>query len=159
MDTHALLTGPAVAAPVVPRAQETPLHPLTIVYGPNTKKEHALNDYETTWQQLIDEITALEPVAEHDERALLPMKKCIARLNLVQPFDWMNWEVGFPPIEELNRLDINDCVRQITRLVRRDRFMENSLAMCIHVGYFRALCEAARIQAGGERAPSLPKAA
>lgn len=118
-----------------------------------------MNDYETTWQQLIDEITALESVAEHDERAHLPMKQCIARLNLVQPFDWMNWEVGFPPIGELNRLDIHDCVRQITRLVRRDRFMENSLAMCIQAGYFRALCEAARVQAGDRRAPSLPKAA
>jgi len=118
-----------------------------------------LNDYETTWQQLIDEVTALESKTTHDERDHVVMKNCIARLNLVQPFDWMNWQVGFPPIEELNRLDIYDCVRQITRLVRRDRFMENSLAMCVQAGYFRALCEAARVQAGGKRAPTLPKVA
>lgn len=118
-----------------------------------------MNDYETTWQQLIDEVTALESKTTHDERDHVLMKNYIARLNLVQPFDWMNWEVGFPAVEELNHLDINDCVRQITRLVRRDRFMENSLEMCIHTGYFRALCEAARVQAAGKRAPSLPKAA
>ena len=118
-----------------------------------------MNDYETTWQQLIEEVIALESKTTHDERNHLPMKRFLARLNLVQPFDWMNWQVGFPAIEELNRLDINDCVRQITRLVRRDRFMENSLEMCIQAGYFRALCEAARVQAAGKRAPSLPKVA
>ena len=118
-----------------------------------------MNDYETTWQQLIAEVTALESKITHDERDHVVMKNCIARLNLVQPFDWMNWQVGFPAIEELNRLDIYDCVRQITRLVRRDRFMENSLAMCIQAGYLRALCEAARVQAGGKRAPALPKVA
>jgi len=122
-------------------------------------KEHSLNDYETTWQQLIDEVTALESKTTHDERDHVVMKNCIARLNLVQPFGWMNWQVGFPAIEELNRLDINDCVRQITRLVRGDRFAEGLLASWIQGGYFRKLCEVARHQAAGKRAPTLPKAA
>jgi hypothetical protein len=159
VDSHAVLTGSAVAVSVVSLTRETLVHPLTIVYVPNTTKEHALNDYETTWQQLIDEITVLESVAEHDERAYLPMKQCIARLNLVQPFDWMQWQAPMLSEVDIDELSIDDCLRHITRLVRGDRFAENLLAGWIHEGYFRALCEVARREADGKPVPSLRKAA
>ncbi|MFM7083299.1 MAG: hypothetical protein ACKOYI_15345, partial [Actinomycetota bacterium] len=57
-----------------------------------------MNDIETTWQQLIDAIIALETKTTHEERDHVVMKNCLARLNLVQPFDWMNWPV--PPVSE-----------------------------------------------------------
>ena len=118
-----------------------------------------MNDYETTWQQLIAEVTALESKTFHEPGDHLPMKRVMGRLNLVQPFKWMDWQA--PPISEvdLSQLDINDCVRHITRLVRGDRFAEGLLASWIQGSYFRKLCEAARHQAAGKRAPTLPKAA
>jgi len=118
-----------------------------------------LSDIETAWQQLIDAIAALETKTTHEERDHVVMKNCLARVNLVQPFDWMNWPV--PPVAEadFDRLDVHDCVRHITRLVRADRFCENLLAGWIQGGYLRKLCEAARRQTAGKRAPSLPKAA
>ena len=118
-----------------------------------------MNDYETTWQQLIDAVTALESRTTHDERDQIVMKNCLARLNLVQPFDWMQWQ-ELPVSEvDIDQLDVYGCVRHITRLVRADRFCENLLAGWIQGGYFRKLCEAARHQAAGKRAPALPKAA
>ena len=118
-----------------------------------------MNDYETTWQQLIDAIAALESKTVHEAGDHLPMKRIIGRLNLVQPFKWMDWPA--PPLSEvaLDQLDINDCVRHITRLVRGDRFMDGLLASWIQSGHFRKLCEAARRASAGKRAPSLPKAA
>jgi hypothetical protein len=118
-----------------------------------------LNDYETTWQQLIDAATALESKTVHKAGDDLPIKRIMGRLNLVQPFNWMDWPA--PPLSEvdLDQLDINDCVRHFTRLVRGDRFAEGLLASWIRSGHFRKLCEAARRAAAGDRAPSLPKAA
>ena len=124
-----------------------------------TTMEHSLNDIETTWQQLIDAVSALETKSTHDERDHIVMKNCLARLNLVQPFDWMQWQ-ELPLSEvDIERLDVHGCVRHITRLVRADRFCENLLAGWIQGGDFRRLCEAVRRQADGRRAPSLPKAA
>ena len=118
-----------------------------------------MNDYETTWKQLIDAVTALESKTPHDERDHITMKNCLGRLNLVQPFKWMDWPAL--PISEvdLDQLDIHDCTRHVTRLVRADRFSENLLFGWIRSGHFRKLCEAARLASAGNRAPSLPKAA
>lgn len=118
-----------------------------------------MNDPENTWQQLISAVSALETKSAHDERDHVMMKNCLAGLNLVQPFDWMGWQE--PPLSEvdIDRLDIDGCVRHITRLVRADRFCENLLAGWIQGGDFRKLCEAARRQTAGKRAPSIPKAA
>lgn len=159
MDTHAVFTGPALAAPAVSTTKETLVHPLTILYVPNSTKEHSLNDIETTWQQLIDAVTALETHPTHDERDHVVMKSCIAKLHLVQPFDWMQWQAPMLSEVDIDELSIDDCIRHITRLVRGDRFAENLLAGWIHEGYFRALCEVARRKADGEPVPSLRKAA
>jgi len=87
VDTHAVFAGPALAAPAVSPTRESLVHPLTILYIPNTTKEQSLNDIETTWQQLIDAVSALETKSTHEERDQVVMKNCLARLNLVQPFD------------------------------------------------------------------------
>jgi hypothetical protein len=118
-----------------------------------------LNDIETTWQQLINAIAALETKLSHDERDQVAMKQAIAELHLVQPFNWMQWEAPMLSEVDIDGLSIEDCVRHITRLVRGDRFAENLLADWIHEGYFRTLCEAARRKADGKPVPSLLKAA
>ena len=159
MDTHAVFTRPALAVSAVSPTRKSLVHPLTILYVPNTTKEQSLNDPETTWQQLIDAVSALETKTTHDERDHVVMKNCLARLNLVQPFDWMQWQELPLSDVDIERLDVHGCVRHITRLVRADRFCENLLVGWIQGGDFRRLCEAARRQAEGRRAPSLPKAA
>ena len=118
-----------------------------------------MNYIETTWQQLIDAVTALETHPTHDERDHVAMKSCIAKLHLVQPFDWMQWQAPMLSEVDIDELSIDDCIRHITRLVRGDRFAENLLAGWIHEGYFRALCEVARREADGKPVPSLRKAA
>ena len=118
-----------------------------------------MNDIETTWQQLIDAVTALETHPTHDERDHVAMKSCIAKLHLVQPFNWMQWQAPMLSEVDIDQLGIDDCIRHITRLVRGDRFAENLLAGWIHEGYFRALCEVARREADGKPVPSLRNAA
>ncbi len=118
-----------------------------------------MNDIETTWQQLIDAVTALETKLSHDERDQVAMKQAIAKLHLVQPFDWMQWSAPMLSEVDVDSLSIEDCVRHITRLVRGDRFAENLLAGWIREGYFRTLCEAARRKADGKPVPSLRQAA
>jgi len=118
-----------------------------------------LNDCETTWQQLIDAVAALESKILAQRARLHHDEELPGRLNLVQPFKWMDWTAL--PISEvdLDQLDIHHCTRHVTRLVRADRFSENLLFGWIRSGHFRKLCEAARRAAAGNRAPYLPKAA
>ncbi len=63
------------------------------------------------------------------------------------------------PIADLGQLDIHDCVRHITRLVRADRFSEGVLAGALANGYLRALCVVARDRADGKPVPTLAKLA
>lgn len=118
-----------------------------------------MNDIETTWQQLIDAVTALEANPTHDERGHVAMKKYLGQLRVVQPFDWMHWEAPALTEVDLEQIDLHDCIRHITRLVRGDRFAENSLSSWILSGHFRALCEAAARKANGQPTPALSKAA
>jgi len=107
----------------------------------------------------VAEISTLESKEMSDDLTYVELTKCLAALRLIQPFDWMQWPA--PPLSELDldQLDIHDCTRHVTRLVRADRFSENLLFGWIRSGHFRKLCETARRAAAGNRAPYLPKAA
>jgi hypothetical protein len=71
----------------------------------------------------------------------------------------MHWEALALTEVDLEQIDLHDCIRHITRLVRGDRFAENSLSSWIVSGHFRALCEAAARKANGQPTPALSKAA
>jgi hypothetical protein len=102
------------------------------------------------------QLEKLPRLTEHD---CLEMKKYLGQLRVVQPFDWMHWEAPALTEVDLEQIDLYDCIRHITRLVRGDRFAENSLSSWIVSGHFRALCEAAARKANGEPTPALSKAA
>jgi hypothetical protein len=118
-----------------------------------------LNDIETTWLLLNVELMRLEKLPRLTEHDCLEMKNYLGRLRLVQPFDWMHWEAPALSEVDLEQIDLYDCIRHITRLVRGDRFAENSLSSWIVSGHFRALCEAAARIANGQPTPALSKAA
>lgn len=84
------------------------------------------------------------------------MKGFLAALRLVQPFDWMHW--GAPNLldVDMKQLDINDCVRYITRHIRGERLFENFIGPWISSGTFGDLCEVAMRKANGQKAPLLP---
>ena len=117
-----------------------------------------MNDIEITWVHLIAEVRRLEKLPTLDEGDFLEMKRHLAALQLVQPFDWMQWPGPSLHDVDMKQLDIDDCVRYITRHVRGERFYENSLAPWIKGGVFGDLCEVARQKAKGQKAPLLPKA-
>jgi hypothetical protein len=101
----------------------------------------------------------LERLPQLTEHHYLEMKKYLGQLRLVQPFDWMHWEAPALTEVDLEQIDLYDCIRHITRLVRGDRFAENLLSSWIASGHFRALCEAAARKANGQPTPALSKAA
>ena len=101
----------------------------------------------------------LEKLPQLSEPDYLEMKNYLGQLRLVQPFDWMHWEAPALTEVDLEQVDLHDCIRHITRLVRGDRFAENSLSSWIVSGHFRALCEAAARKANGQPTPALSKAA
>lgn len=101
----------------------------------------------------------LEKLPQLTEADCLEMKKYLGQLRLVQPFDWMQREAPALTEVDLEQIDLYDCIRHVTRLVRGDRFAENLLSGWIVSGHFRALCEAAARKANGEPTPSLSKAA
>lgn len=118
-----------------------------------------MTEIETTWLQLIAEIRKLENLTTLSESDYLRMKRHLARLSLVQPFDWMHWDAPSLSEVDLQQIDLYDCVRYVTRHVRGERFYENSLSEWIKSGVFGDLCEAAMRKANGQKAPLLPKAA
>ena len=101
----------------------------------------------------------LEKLPRLSEYDCLEMKKYLGQLRVVQPFDWMHWEAPALTEVDLEQIDLYDCIRHITRLVRGDCFAENSLSSWIVSGHFRALCEAAARRANGQPTPALSKAA
>ena len=101
-------------------------------------------------QQLIDAVTALETHPTHDERDHLAMKSCIAKLHLVQPFDWMHWTEPFPEPEQAKLLDLETAIKHITRICRAERFYENSIWSHIRSGLLMGLCLVVRQHTRGE---------
>ena len=114
---------------------------------------------EQRWEDLIAELAEMASAPWPNEVRVAYLMPRFGRLNLVQPFDWMQWQAPMLSEVDIDELTIDDCIRHITRLVRGDRFAENLLAGWIHEGYFRALCEVARREADGKPGPSLRKAA
>lgn len=118
-----------------------------------------MNDTELKWILLIAKVRWLERQPHLNQHHYLEMKGFLAALRLVQPFDWMHWSAPNLFEVDMEQLDINDCVRYITRHIRGERFFENSIGPWISSGTFGDLCEVAKRKASGLKAPLLPKAA
>ena len=107
------------------------------------------------WTQLFASVTRAAQSETFESPYLSDVANLLYSLNLVQPFDWSHWGVPFEEPKDLWQLDINDCIRHITRIVRSDRFCEGNLHLATRSGTVAKLCLVAFERTGGKRAPKL----
>ena len=123
-----------------------------------TPKNRVNLSSEERWKALISQLGGLrgKPKSNEDELRvkILPLVK---RLNLVQRFDWQQWEEPFPTFEQVKDLDLKSIVMQVTRICRMQRFGDGLLDMVVESGILLELCIAARELTKGELVPSLLK--
>ena len=123
-----------------------------------TPKNRVNLSAEERWEALISQLGSLrgkKTLNEDDLRVdVLPLVK---RLNLVQRFDWQQWEEPFPTFEQVKDLDLKSIVMQVTRICRMQRFGDGLLDMVVESGILLELCIAARELTKGELVPSLLK--
>ena len=111
------------------------------------------------WEALINELKALALVEEFDEYLALMLISKIGGLNMIQPFDWNNWQVAYPEAEQVKLLDLETAVKHITRICRAERFYQNSIWGPIRSGLLMGLCLVVREHTHGEIAPNVMKKA
>ena len=111
------------------------------------------------WDELLERLNQLEKSGEFSSTDHLDIVKRLGGLRLIQPFNWNSWGADIIPLAELDQLDIHDCVRHITRIVRADRFSEGVLAGAVSSGYLLTLCEVARSRVVDSPVPALPRTA
>ena len=123
-----------------------------------TPKNRVNLSAEERWEALISQLGSLRGKSKLNEDDLrvdvLPLVK---RLNLVQRFDWQQWEEPFPTFEQVKDLDLKSIVMQVTRICRMQRFGDGLLDMVVESGILLELCIAARELTKGELIPSLLK--
>ena len=121
-----------------------------------TPKNRVNLSSEERWEALISQLGSLRGKSKLNEDDLrvvvLPLVK---RLNLVQRFDWQQWEEPFPTFEQVKDLDLKSIVMQVTRICRMQRFGDGLLDMVVESGILLELCIAARELTKGELVPSL----
>ena len=107
------------------------------------------------WEALINELKALALVEEFDEYLALMLISKIGGLNMIQPFDWNNWQVAYPEPEQVKFLDLETAVKHITRICRAERFYQNSIWGPIRSGLLMGLCLVVRELTDGGVAPNV----
>ena len=113
---------------------------------------------EERWESLVSQLGSLRGKQTLNEDNLrVEVLPLIKRLNLVQRFDWQQWEEPFPTFEQVKDLDLESIVMQVTRISRMQRFGDGLLNMVVESGILLELCIAARELTKGELVPSLLK--
>ena len=107
------------------------------------------------WEALINELQALALVEEFDEYLALMLMSKIGGLNMIQPFDWNNWQVAYPEPEQVKFLDLETAVKHITRICRAERFYQNSIWGPSRSGLLMGLCLVVRELTDGGVAPNV----
>ncbi len=119
----------------------------------NTKGLMGTRD--SSWDELIQLLKEYAPLEWH-EMDLVKLKGSIARVGgLVQPFDWMRWREPFPQGIQLVPMDLQTVVKHVTRIVRGERFYENSLLMHVQQGGLLSLVLRGRYLTGGDPVPNV----
>ena len=114
-----------------------------------------LKDSAQKWEELIEELLVLATASRPSELEFANFHPKLGALNLVQPFNWKAWGEPFPEPEQAKLLDLENAVKQITRICRADRFMEGTLWATVCSGLLLGLCLVVREHTRGEIAPNV----
>ena len=111
------------------------------------------------WEQLFIGLAEKSKMTNPDESDVGHLNSLLASVRLIQPFDWMKWQMGWPTLEEIEDLTLADCVRHITRLVRSERYREDevvngSMWQSLRSGKLEKYCRTAYLRSGGTIVPT-----
>jgi hypothetical protein len=117
-------------------------------------------DIEQKWVGLFAGLAAARVIERPTESDLANVVSLLAGVRLIQPFDWMKWQVMAPSLDEIPSLSLADCVRHITALVRSERYREadvvdGSVWYSLCEGRIESICETARIATNAGIVPPL----
>jgi hypothetical protein len=117
-------------------------------------------DIEQKWVDLFAGLAASRVIERPTESDLANVVSLLAGVRLIQPFDWMKWQVMAPSLDEIPSLSLADCVRHITALVRSERYREadvvdGSVWYSLCEGRIESICETARIATNAGIVPPL----
>ena len=105
------------------------------------------------WAELIAELEGLAKVEQFDEYLGAMCIPKIGALNLIQPFNWREWQEPFPEATQVKLMDLETAVKHITRICRAERFHQNFIWGPIKSGLLLGLCLVVREHTRGESAP------
>ena len=112
-------------------------------------------DWDERWDRVFSGLKEAAQIAEPDEMDVYRAKAPLASVGLIQPFNWMAWNVPFPRPEDIPSLSLPDCVRQVTRLVRAERTQEGVLWAAIRSGALLEICQVAAVWTDGQVVPPI----
>jgi hypothetical protein len=102
------------------------------------------------WEELITEMQELAVLAEPGEYLAAMCIPKIGALNLIQPFNWPEWQEPFPEATQVKLMDLETAVKHITRICRTERFHQNFIWGPIKSGLLLGLCLVVREHTRGE---------
>jgi len=114
------------------------------------KMNNTIENMEQRWGDLFAGLAVAKGNTAPSESDLATMASLLAGVRLIQPFDWMKWQVMAPTLKEIPFASLADCVRHITALVRAERYREadvvdGSFWYSLREGRIEAFCEVARL--------------
>ena len=102
------------------------------------------------WAELIAELEGLAKVEHFDEFLAAMCIPKIGALNLIQRFNWHEWQEPFPEATQVKSMDLETAVKHITRICRAERFHQNFIWGPIKSGLLLDLCLVVREHTNGE---------
>ena len=107
------------------------------------------------WEELITELQELAILPESDEYRVAMCMPKVGALNLVQSFDWKNWDEPCPDTSQMKLMDLETAVKHITGICRAERFMQGVFTGSVRSGLLLGLCLVVREHTRGEVAPNV----
>ena len=122
------------------------------------------SDLEIRWETLHNELLLFSIFATDEtdslkaEALIAKITSALGALHLVQVLDWNAWihdRGGWPTIDQVEHMGLNDCVRTLTAIVRSNRFNEGVLADAVRSGMVKVLVRRSEELSHGLEIPSI----